>query len=381
MATQLKLPRRQPSAGQVHASPHQGLSSDPPSSGVRNGSPDQVRSGIGFGTYGTVVHAQDHVTGTAVAIKILHRDDALHQDVHAEERMYDKLLAGCDPHIGLFAQVLGSGEHEGFHCIVFELCDCTLFDVLQGYSGLVPLPTRHVVEMAYQIVKAVQYLHTIDVIHTDIKLDNIALRSQDTVKICWLDPMTGFQEKRVLVRAQICILDLGNAVELQGRGVAHGRVGAQGYRAPEVTLGLPWSYSIDSFGVGCVIAELYLGRQLFDGDIDTDREYIATIERLLGPFPETFAREIESKYPGVFTFEGTKVAVQYPPPCSLLSASDYADAMRRLERVKPLAAQVHDVVLIDLLRKLLAHDATSRISLEAAAKHKYFDTMTRLQWQ
>ncbi|KAI9065713.1 kinase-like protein [Trametes sanguinea] len=336
-----------------------------------------VRGGIGFGMYGTVVRAEDTITGTAVAIKVLHRDDDLNIDVRTEERMYQKLLSGCSPDIGLFAQVLGSGQHEGFHCIIFELCQCTLYDVVQGYSGLMPLPARHIVEMAYQLIKGIQYLHSLQVAHTDIKLDNIALKLQDTAKVQWLDPLSGFHDKKILVSARLCILDLGNAVELQGRGVAHGRIGASGYRAPEVVLvGLPWSYPVDCFNIGCVIAELYLGRNLFDADIDGDREYLAAVERLLGAFPAGFARDVESHHPGHFAFSD-KVTVEYPPLGILLAAADYAEAMRRLERIRPLAAVVHDINLLDLLRSLLAVDPVERIALESAAKHKYFDSMTR----
>ncbi|KAI9056618.1 kinase-like protein [Trametes sanguinea] len=340
----------------------------------------QVRGSIGFGASGTVVRAQDNVTGTAVAIKVLHGGVRHPTDVDVEERMYEKLLAGCNPHISLFAQVLGSGDHDGFHCIIFELCQCTLFDVLQDYSGLMPLPARHVLEIAYQLVKAVEYLHSLNIVHTDIKLDNIALRAQDAVNVSWLDPVTGFQEKKVLAKAQICILDLGNAVELQGDGVAHGTIGARGYCAPEVALSLPWSYPVDSFGVGCVLAELYLGRNLFDPQIESDREYLATIDRLLGPFAEQFARMVEARDPGTFAFSN-KASVQYPPPESVQLASEYAEAMRRLERVRPLAAQVHDIHLIDLLRLLLSPDPHGRLGMEAAAKHKYFDVMMRLQWR
>ncbi|KAL7281165.1 hypothetical protein ACG7TL_004473 [Trametes sanguinea] len=292
--------------------------SDPPSSGHRSErmymvrasdaifGKYQVRGGIGFGTYGTVVRAQDNVTGTVVAIKVLHRDDDLNPDVRVEE-----------------------------------------------------------------------HLHSIGVAHTDIKPDNIALRAHDTAKIFWLDPITGFHEKKVLVRAQICILDLGNAVELEGHGVGHGQIGAHGYRSPEVVLGLPWSYPVDRFALGCVLTELFLGRNLFSSDIDGDREYLATIDRLVGPFPDRFARSIESNHPGVFAF-GDKVTVQYPSPGSLQSASEYAEAMRRLELVRPLG--VHDLYLVDLLQRLLAVDPSDRISLDAAAKHRYFDSMARLQW-
>ncbi|KAI0661151.1 kinase-like domain-containing protein [Cubamyces menziesii] len=340
---------------------------------------DQVKAGIGFGTYGTVVRAEDKITGTAVAIKLLHRDEDLAPHALVEQRMYEKLLAGCNPRVRLFAQVLGGGMYDGFHCIVFELCSCTLFDVLQGYSGLVPLPARHIVEIAYQLISGVEYLHSLNIAHTDIKLDNIALRQHDTVKLRWLDPSTGFQEQRVLVKAQICILDLGTAIELQGRGVAHGLIGARGYRAPEVALGLPWTMNVDNFSIGCVVSELYLGRSLFDCEIESEREYLAAIDNLLGPFPEDFARAVERKYPGNFEFDG-RVTVNYPAP-GAQAEEEYADAMRRLERVQPLAALVHDHNLMDLIRQLLSLNPTNRSALDVVVKHKFFDTMTRLTWK
>ncbi|OSD06155.1 kinase-like protein [Trametes coccinea BRFM310] len=338
-----------------------------------------VRGGIGFGMYGTVVRAEDNVTGTIVAIKVLHRDDDLHTDDGGEERMYEKILLGCNPHVTLFAQVFGSGNHNGFHCIVFELCHCTLYDVIQGYSGLMPLPATHIVEIAYQLVKGVQYLHSLHIVHTDIKLDNIGLKLQDTVKIQWLDPATGFLDKKVLVTSQIRILDLGNAVELQGRGVAHGRIGAFGYRAPEVVLGLPWSYPVDCFGMGCVIAELYLGHNLFNPDIEGDREYLAAVERLLGAFPADFAREVEIRHPGHFSFSD-KASVEFPPLGTLLAAADYVEAMRRLERIQPLAALVHNALGFDFLCSLLCADPVQRATTETAAKHKYFDSMITVDW-
>lgn len=60
---------------------------------------DRVRATLGYGSYGTVVRAEDRFTGSAVAIKLLHKDEDLNSDLHVEERMYQKLLAGCDPHI------------------------------------------------------------------------------------------------------------------------------------------------------------------------------------------------------------------------------------------------------------------------------------------
>ncbi|KAF7664431.1 hypothetical protein LDENG_00176380, partial [Lucifuga dentata] len=40
------------------------------------------------------------------------------------------------------------------------------------------------------------------------------------------------------------------------------------YRAPEVVLGLPFTEAIDMWGLGCVLACMYLGDNLFDGQTE-----------------------------------------------------------------------------------------------------------------
>ncbi len=39
------------------------------------------------------------MTGTVVAVKLLHRDDDLQEDVHLEQRTYQRLVDGCNPHV------------------------------------------------------------------------------------------------------------------------------------------------------------------------------------------------------------------------------------------------------------------------------------------
>mgnify|MGYP002135440303 CR=1 FL=1 len=46
------------------------------------------------------------------------------------------------------------------------------------------------------------------------------------------------------------------------------------YRAPEILLGcLEYSFAVDIWSIGCIIAEMHLKRPLFQGEYDIDQLY------------------------------------------------------------------------------------------------------------
>lgn len=110
-----------------------------------------------------------------------------------------------------------------------------------------------------------------------------------------------------------------------------------------VVAGLPWSFGVDAFALGCVIAEIYLSSNLMSAKVESDREQLATINVLFGPFPVDYARGLEALSPGMFTFNDTAIAVRYPPgnePISdpdSIADPDHAEALRRLELVQPIS--------------------------------------------
>ncbi|KAL9000350.1 MAG: hypothetical protein Q9169_001067 [Polycauliona sp. 2 TL-2023] len=62
------------------------------------------------------------------------------------------------------------------------------------------------------------------------------------------------------------------------------------YRAPEVCLEAPWSYSIDIWNVGCLIWDLFEGKHMFYGNDPKERKYmtrahLAEMVALIGPPP------------------------------------------------------------------------------------------------
>ena len=59
---------------------------------------------------------------------------------------------------------------------------------------------------------------------------------------------------------------------------------------------------MDSFGVGCVLAELYIGGPLFYYTADS-LERLALLEQIVGPFPLRWVEELGDQAAGMFTIE------------------------------------------------------------------------------
>lgn len=95
-------------------------------------------------------------------------------------------------------------------------------------------------------------MHSAGVIHRDIKPSNILINRDCLVKIA------DFSLARYIG------IDEGDGNYQQA--ILTDYVAARWYRAPEILLGSSrYSFAADMWGLGCVIAELYLGRPMFPG--------------------------------------------------------------------------------------------------------------------
>ncbi|KAJ6142860.1 protein kinase [Penicillium samsonianum] len=68
------------------------------------------------------------------------------------------------------------------------------------------------------------------------------------------------------------------------------------YRAPEVVLGVPWTYSVDIWNVGCMIWDIFEGAHLFTGydpefEQYRSRAHLADMINLLGPPPSSLLEQ------------------------------------------------------------------------------------------
>lgn len=116
---------------------------------------------LGEGGYGMVYRAK--LAGQPVAVKVLRTQE---RAAHASFREEFGLLARCKhPHI---VQVIGFRNFPT--AIIMELCKESLYECLHVRAG--PLQARRCLQ---EVASGLKYLHSMDVVHRDIKSRNVLL--------------------------------------------------------------------------------------------------------------------------------------------------------------------------------------------------------------
>ncbi|GKZ28211.1 hypothetical protein AbraIFM66950_000022 [Aspergillus brasiliensis] len=136
------------------------------------------------------------------------------------------------------------------------------------------------------------------------------------------------------------------------------------YRAPEVILGVPWTYSVDIWNVGCMIWDLYEGGCLFTGYDPVDERYrsrahLAEMINLLGPPPDSLlARgELRDKF---FSSEG-----------AFLHPDLLTDRVPLEERETTLQREAEREAFLHFMRKMLQWEPSERSSARELAEDEW----------
>lgn len=136
-----------------------------------------------------------------------------------------------------------------------------LRDVVKRFGKDVGLNLRAVRAYAHQMFLALALLRKAEIIHADIKPDNILINeAKTTLKIC----------------------DLGSASDLTKMEITPYLV-SRFYRAPEIILGqASFDCSLDTWSIGCTLYELFTGKILFPGR--SNNQMLLLIQELKGKF-------------------------------------------------------------------------------------------------
>ncbi|KAK8194820.1 kinase-like domain-containing protein [Phyllosticta capitalensis] len=204
----------------------------------------EVQSKLGKGVFSEVVRARDVNTNTLVAIKIIRNDEILRKAGVKEIEMLEK-LADHDPDDKRHCiRMLRWFDHKHHLCMVFEHLSVNLREVLKKFGRDVGLNLKAVRSYAQQMFVALSLLRKCNIVHADIKPDNMLVNdTRNVLKIC----------------------DLGSAMDISECEVPAGLLVSRFYRAPEIMLGIPHDYGIDTWAIGCTLFELYTGKILFTG--------------------------------------------------------------------------------------------------------------------
>jgi len=235
----------------------------------------KILSVMGEGTFGKVVECWDREEKKYVAIKII-RSIEKYRDAAMIEIEVLKALKKKDP-AGERAciQLKSWFDFRNHICMVFEKFGLSLFDFLKK-NAYKPFRLSHIQHFAFQLLEAVSFLHDeLSLVHTDLKPENILLVNSGHTY--------GFGKEifRIPTSTRIKLIDFGSATFDNQHHTSI--VSTRHYRAPEVILGLGWTYPCDVWSIGCILVELFTGDAMFQ--THENHEHLKLMEVTLGPIP------------------------------------------------------------------------------------------------
>ncbi|XP_034938781.1 serine/threonine-protein kinase PRP4 homolog [Chelonus insularis] len=308
----------------------------------------------GQGVFSNVVRARDTARGNLdVAVKIIRNNEIMHRTGLKELEILRK-LNDADPEdrfhcLRLFRHFF----HKNHLCMVFEPLAMNLREVLKKYGKDVGLHVKAVRSYTQQLFLALKLLKRANILHGDIKPDNILVsESKLVLKLC----------------------DFGSAAHAHENEVTPYLV-SRFYRAPEIILGIPYDFGIDMWSVGCTIYELYTGKIMFSGK--TNNQMLK------------FFMDLKGKMPNKLIRKGTFKEQHFDSSCNFLyhevdkvTEREKVVVMSSLSATRDLGAELGGNSLPpeqnrkvgqlkDLLERTLMLDAGKRITVNHALAHPF----------
>ncbi|RHW50958.1 Stk1 family PASTA domain-containing Ser/Thr kinase [Lactobacillus bombicola] len=197
---------------------------------------------LGEGGMSNVYLAEDIILQRKVAVKILRMD--LQKEPQILARFQREALATSELSHPNIVMVLDVGTDYGLPYMVMEYVDGP--DLKDYIRKNTPLDLHDVIRIMDQILSAMTLAHKHNVIHRDLKPQNILMDKRGNIKIA----------------------DFGIAVALNQNSVTqtNSAVGSVHYMSPEQTRGGLVTKQSDIYSLGIILYELITGSVPFNGD-------------------------------------------------------------------------------------------------------------------
>lgn len=288
---------------------------------------------IGTGAYGTVYKARDlHCNGRFVALKRVKISNTNEEGLPVSTVREIALLKQVNQigHVNIvrlldvFHTPQNALQREIWLTLVFEHIEQDLTTYLEGCPppGLNEWRIKSII---YQVLKGVEFLHINRVVHRDLKPQNILIANDGRVKVADFGLARIYGFSMILTSIVVTLW----------------------YRSPEVLLHSQYATAVDIWSLGCIFAELYNGKALFEGKNECDQLH------------------------KIFWVIGSPSEAEWPELCSLPSRQ----FMGYLH--KPLKNHIPDMSEsgLDLLMKMIRYNSRERIDARTALNHRYFNEL------
>ncbi|WP_029230753.1 Stk1 family PASTA domain-containing Ser/Thr kinase [Butyrivibrio sp. VCB2006] len=200
----------------------------------------EVLEKIGTGGMSDVYKAKDHKLNRLVAVKVLKQEFSENENFVSKFRVEAQSTAGLmHPNI---VNVYDVGDEDGVNYIVMELVDgITLKKYIEKKSRL---SVKEAVSIAIQVAMGLEAAHNNNIIHRDIKPQNIMISKEGKVKVT----------------------DFGIAKAATSNTITSNVMGSVHYTSPEQARGGYSDAKSDIYSLGITLFEMLTGRVPFNGD-------------------------------------------------------------------------------------------------------------------
>lgn len=195
---------------------------------------------VGAGGMSDVYKAKDHILGRFVAIKVLKQEFSEDVNFVTKFRTEAQSAAGLEhPNI---VNIYDVGSENGMHYIVMEFIEGITLKTYIEKKGR--LTFKEAVSIAIQVGRGIEAAHNKNIVHRDIKPQNIIISTEGKVKV------TDFGIARAAT---------SNTINSDVMGSVH-------YSSPEQARNGFVDGKSDIYSLGIVMYEMVTGRVPFDGD-------------------------------------------------------------------------------------------------------------------
>ena len=216
---------------------------------------------LGTGTFGTVRKGISKLSSNVVAIKVI--DKVANQKILWSIKNEVRILKFCT-HPNIVCMIDSFESFDSIFIIMEYMKGGDLFTYLRNCKHGIPESLS--TSIIFQITTAIDYMHQCGVIHRDLKLENILIKS--------------LSEKSIVVK----VSDFGLSALTSPSQDSKEKLGTLHYVAPEILESKVYDNSVDVWSLGVIMYALLSGSFPFDDANESLLvKYIALIRKIINP--------------------------------------------------------------------------------------------------